>query len=173
MRGYSFEMKKSKSPVMGDFCDHVTVVTAKLGEKENVMPATWAVSVSFSPQLVAVNIAPERYTHGMIKKSGKFGLCLLADDQADVSRKLSSCSGRDANKFSKFKELKKFYGETGIPLIDGCVACIECKVVDAVTEGDHTVFTGEVVNIYADEKKKPLLLFRGGYFSVGESKGSY
>lgn len=154
----------------GEFADHVTLLTAKHGEKENVMPASWAVVISYKPPLVSVNISPLRHTYDLVKKSSKFALNLLAEDQVELSRFAGSCSGRNTD---KFKKLKKFYGETGVPLIEGCQACVECKVVDVVKQGDHDVFTGEVVNSYVDESKKPLLLFRQTYYKIGASLGGW
>lgn len=162
-------MDKSTGSFSGNFAESVALITAKLGDKENAMPATWCIPVSFSPPLVAVNIAPERFTHDMIKESKKFGVCLLAEDQVELSRKLGSISGRSKD---KLKDLDIFYGELGVPLIEGCVACLECSVTDEVREGDHTVFTGEVKNSYTTNNK-PLLLFRGEYLKTGDSLGSY
>ena len=162
-------MDKSSGSPSSQFGESVSIITAKLGDKENAMPATWVIPVSFSPKLVAVNIAPERFTHDMIKESKKFGVCLLAEDQVDLSRKLGSCSGLDTDKLTN---LGKFYGDLGVPLLEDCVACMECSVTDEVKEGDHTVFTGEVVNLYTTDKK-PLLLFRGEYLKTGDSLGSY
>jgi len=162
-------MKKSSGSPSSQFAECVALITAKLGDKENAMPVTWAIPVSFSPRLVAVNISPERFTHDLIRESRMFGICLLADDQVDVSRYAGSCSGRDTQKFEK---IPSFNGDAGLPLVEGAVACMECRVVDAVTEGDHTVFTGEVINLYTTEKG-PLLLFRGAYRKMGVSLGSY
>jgi flavin reductase (DIM6/NTAB) family NADH-FMN oxidoreductase RutF len=162
-------MEKSNSSSSGHFGECVALITAKREDKENAMPATWTIPVSFSPRLVAVNIAPERFTHDMIKESGKFGVCLLAEDQIQLSKKLGSSSGRDTD---KLKDVNKFYGELEIPLIEDCVACLECNVTDSLTEGDHTVFTGEVINVYATDKN-PLLLYRGEYYKLGDSLGGY
>ena len=162
-------MDKSGGSPSSQFGECVALITAKLGDKENAMPATWTIPVSFSPRLVAINIAPERFTHDMIKESKKFAINLLADDQMSLSKKLGSSSGKDTDKLTN---VSKFYGDLDVPLIEGCVACMECKVVDEVKEGDHTVFTGEVINLYTTDKK-PLLLFRGNYHKLGDSLGPY
>lgn len=162
-------MKESTAPFSSMFAESVAMVTVLVDGRENAMPATWAIPVSFSPPLLAVNIAPQRHTHDMIKESRKFGISLLADDQAELSRYAGSCSGRNTD---KFKELPKFYGATGAPLIPGAAACFECELVDSVTEGDHSVFTGKVISQYVSDKL-PLLLFSGKYFSLGKSLGKY
>ncbi len=163
-------MEKSKGSPSSQFAECVAMITAKHGEKENAMPASWAVPVSFSPKLVAVNISPERFTHDMVKESGRFGVCLLAEDQAELSKYAGSCSGRDTD---KFENIPSFRGDAGLPLVEGAAACMECRVADAVKEGDHTVFTGQVLNLYTDESKKPLLLFRGEYRKLGEFLGEH
>lgn len=162
-------MERSDERPSSQFGVCVAMITAKLGDKENAMPATWTIPVSFSPKLVAINIGLQRYTHEMIRDSKKFAINLLAEDQVGLARYAGSHSGSDTD---KFKEIPKFYGELDIPLVEGCVASLECKVVDQVKEGDHTVFTGEVANLYTTDKK-PLLMFRGEYFKLGESLGSY
>lgn len=145
------------------------MITSKLGDRENAMPATWNIPVSFDPDLVAIYISPDRFSHDMIKESGKFGLNLLAADQVGLSRYAGSCSGKDTNKFI---EIPHFYGESGLPLVKDSVASFECEVVDEIKEGDHTVFTGKVTKSYTT-KKDPLILFRGDYYKLGESLGSY
>jgi flavin reductase (DIM6/NTAB) family NADH-FMN oxidoreductase RutF len=162
-------MKKSNAQFSSLFAESVTVITAKLGDRENAMPATWCIPVSFNPPMLAVSISPERFTHDMVKESKKFGVCLLSEQQAELSRKLGSASGRDTN---KLKGLDIFYGDMGVPLIEGCVACMECSVSDEAREGDHTVFTGEVKSLYTSDKK-PLLLFKGGYMKSVQSLGGY
>jgi len=90
-----------------------------------------------------------------------------------LSRYAGSCSGEGTDKL-KAKEFKTFYGEKiKAPLICGCVACLECTVVNEVKTGDHTIFIGDVVDFYYDELKRPLMLYRGGYHKLGPSLGSY
>jgi flavin reductase (DIM6/NTAB) family NADH-FMN oxidoreductase RutF len=153
------------------FAECVGVVTAAYGGKENAMPATWCAPVSFSPTMVTIHISPARFTHELVKRSKEFGLNLLAEDQVPTSRFAGSCSGRDTNKIEK---MDVFHGEKiKAPLLKGCVANMECKVVDAVEAGDHTIFVGRVENLYYDGDKRPLLLFRGGYHKLGDSLGKY
>jgi len=167
-------MEKSKSIVetTSQFAECVALITASYKGKENVMPATWCVPVSHYPTMVAVSISPDRYTHCMVKKSKEFGVNLLAEDQVGLSRFSGSCSGKDTEKF-KLEDFKTFYGEKiKAPLIGGCLACLECKLADDFKTGDHTVFVGNVMNLYHNELKRPLVLYRGGYHKPGASLGS-
>ena len=45
----------------------VVVITAKSGERINGMTAAWIMQCSFDPAMVAVSIAPERFTYELIR----------------------------------------------------------------------------------------------------------
>jgi flavin reductase (DIM6/NTAB) family NADH-FMN oxidoreductase RutF len=60
------------------------VVSERLDEEVNVMAADWVTVVSANPFIVAVAIAPIRYTYRLVKKYGEFviavpGLNMLHD----------------------------------------------------------------------------------------------
>ena len=53
-------------------------------------------------------------------------------------------------------------GQSGAAVIEDVLASIECRVVQSVVSGDHTIFIGEAeaANVRQDS---PLLYYRGGY----------
>jgi 4-nitrophenol 2-monooxygenase / 4-nitrocatechol 4-monooxygenase, reductase component len=53
-------------------------------------------------------------------------------------------------------------GQSGAAVIEDVLASIECRVVQSVVSGDHTIFMGEAeaANVRQDT---PLLYYRGGY----------
>ncbi|WP_322796803.1 flavin reductase family protein, partial [Tepidiforma sp.] len=66
------------------------------------------------------------------------------------------------------------------PLIEGCLAWVECLVHDAIRTGDHTLFVAEPVKVQADDEayagrwllaspEKSPLIFIGGttYTTLG------
>lgn len=139
----------------------VTIVTVKSGNKVNGMTVAWIAQVAYNPAYIAVSIAPERYTHSLIKESGKFGVNILADNQQRIARHFGLASGRDSDKFDgvKFRESK-----AGLPILDDIKAYIECKVVDKIKAGDHDLFIGEVIYKTVDNSKKALLFKSSDYF---------
>lgn len=54
-----------------------------------------------------------------------------------------------------------------VSVLKGAVAQISCNVVSSHTEGDHTLFIGEVKDIHLTEKN-PLLFFCGKYRTLSE-----
>ncbi len=123
----------------------VTLIGACHEGKHNVMTASWVCQVSFRPLLVMLSIAPERYTYGLIEKSGEFVVSILTEDQAEVADFCGSRSGRNVDKISALG-LKTRPGQAvKVPVLEDCLANIECRVVAAHPAGDHVLFVGEVV----------------------------
>ena len=135
----------------------VWIVTVRNGEIINGMTAAWATQVSFKPSLVAVSIAPPRYTHGLIKESGYFCLNLLSEDQKKLADLFGFKSGRKVN---KFKGLDIMNALKGSPVLKDAVAYVECEVKDVVTAGDHDLFIGEVVDAAELRKDAKPMIFR-------------
>ncbi len=132
----------------------VTVVTAKNGDKINGMTVAWIMQAAYNPTYIVVSIAPQRYTHTLIKESGLFGVNILAENQKDLGKKFGFTSGRNSD---KFKGVKFHKSKSGLPILDNIYAYIECKLVAVTDAGDHDLFIGEVIEKSADTKKRPLI----------------
>ena len=65
---------------------------------------------------------------------------------------VGTCSGADTNKFEKFTLTPLKGKHVKAPLIKECLANIECKVIDIVT--DHNIVVFEGVAAYFDDSRK-------------------
>lgn len=139
----------------------VAVVTTKSGDKTNGMTVAWVMQAAYNPAFVAISIAPERYTHSLIKKSKLFGVNILADDQRDIGKHFGFSSGRNAD---KFKGIKFHKSKSNLPVLDAIYAYIECRLVSIEKAGDHDLFIGEVVEKTVDNTKRPLIFKTKDYF---------
>jgi len=135
----------------------VWVVTARSGDKINGMTAAWATQVSFKPRLVAVSIAPPRFTYSLINESGYFCLNLLSEDQIELANHFGFKSGR---KVDKFKGVDYENGPKGSPILKDAVAYVECELKDTFKTGDHDLFVGEVIDAAELKKDARPLIFR-------------
>lgn len=141
---------------LSHFASGVTIVTtAHEGADYGLTVASFA-SLSLNPPLVLVCIASSSSSHEPIVKSQKFGVSILASDQADVSGRFAS---RGADKFAGL-EIRR--GTLGVPLIANALATLECRVHQQISGGDHSIFIGEVVDTWTREGA-PLLYFRAAY----------
>lgn len=140
----------------------VYIITVRTRDKINGMTAAWVSQVSIRPLMLMASIAPERYTHDLIKESGYFAINALAEGQENLAMLFGFKSGR---KFDKFKDISYFNASKGSPILNDVLAFFECKVVDTFKAGDHTLFIGEVVDaklLKSDER--PLIFHWEDYF---------
>ncbi len=63
---------------------------------------------------------------------------------------VSNCSGRDIDKFARFKLATKPTRKVCAPLLPDCFVNLECKVVDAKLVNTFAVFLLETVAAWAD-----------------------
>jgi flavin reductase (DIM6/NTAB) family NADH-FMN oxidoreductase RutF len=142
---------------LGHFAAGVTVVTAKLDDGSLAgITVTAFSSLSLVPPLVLICIDKRARIHDRLKKKGAFAVNMLAHDQEVVSRRFSTKTE------DPFRETAYREGATGSPLLEGSIATIECRIVDLLPGGDHTIVVGEVMATGITEGK-PLAYFRGGY----------
>ena len=86
--------------------------------------------------------------------------CVVAIPPASMAEtvvKIGDISGKDCDKFEKFGIKQLEAEKTDAPLIDGCVANLECKVVDFVKK--YGLIILEVVNVWENEELKDEKLF--------------
>src|SRR5712691_10118633 len=144
---------------MSHFPSGVTIVTTENeGHAYGLTVASFA-SLSLHPPLVLVCIEKSVRSHDAIVASKKFGVSILGVDQAEISTRFASKAD------DKFSGIATGRGELGVPLIDGALCTIECRVREQLPGGDHSIFIGEVVDVQMREGA-PLLYFRSGYRQI-------
>ena len=155
----------------GNLCMPIVLITSNHEGVANVMTAAWSAPTSFDPPLINISVGITRFTHDLIVKSGEFAINILADDQMDLAVFCGNVSGRETNKFEEKNISTRSAKIIDVPLINDCVANIECKVKEKFLTGDHTVFAGESMTYDEDVTKMPLIRFRGLFFKIWESLG--
>jgi flavin reductase (DIM6/NTAB) family NADH-FMN oxidoreductase RutF len=149
---------------LGSWASGVTVVTTKLDDLVYGITVSSFSSLSMDPRLVLVSLADSNHLPHMVKKSGRFGVSILAEGQEAVSAYFST-SGR--NPTSAFEDpVHVNVAETGSPLISGALAQIDCELEEAFPGGDHTIAVGRVVSATFDPDRLPLMYFRRAYRSL-------
>jgi flavin reductase (DIM6/NTAB) family NADH-FMN oxidoreductase RutF len=139
------------------FASGVTVVTTTDGHgKPFGMTVSAFSSLSLEPPLILICIDKKASGHGHFSPGSTFAVNILAEDQEEVSRRFAS---RDVDRFNGIGYRS---GTTGVPLLEGAIARIECRVTDIYAGGDHTIVVGELVATEVSDGK-PLAYYRGGY----------
>jgi flavin reductase (DIM6/NTAB) family NADH-FMN oxidoreductase RutF len=139
------------------FTTGITVVTTLDGDGHpHGMTVNSFSSVSLDPPLVLVSIDLRNAILGHFISSSWFAINILAEHQEDLSRRFSSSSE------NRFLGLAWHPGVSGVPLLDGVLAHLECSVVRTFEAGDHTLLIGEVRRA-AHGEGRPLVFFDSGY----------
>ena len=130
----------------------VTVISCDRKGTPNIMPVGWSTQVSVHPPMWAIVINKENYTHQLILESRQFVVIFPSKAQKEAIRYCGSHSGKEVNKFD-YCGLKKIPAQkVRPPLIKDCVAALECKLVNFVESGDHTIFVGTIVAAHISER---------------------
>ena len=129
------------------------LVSAAHGGRRNLMAAAWAMPLDFDPPKVAVVLDKSTFTRQLIEASGELVLNLPCRAQADMAYTVGSCSGEEIDKFEAFG-IGSFAGSaTGAPLVEGCVAWLECRLLpQPEVQTRYDLFLAEVVAAQADTR---------------------
>jgi flavin reductase (DIM6/NTAB) family NADH-FMN oxidoreductase RutF len=133
------------------------------------MTMGWHMVMSQEPSLIGCYIWDENHSYQMIRKSRE---CVLNVPTVDLAAKvvdIGNSSGRDIDKFAKFKLTPSRGGKVHAPLIKECYANFDCRLVDTSPINKYSLFVLEVVRAHvASSPKDPQTLhYRGdGQFMI-------
>jgi flavin reductase (DIM6/NTAB) family NADH-FMN oxidoreductase RutF len=143
--------------VLGHFATGVTIVTTcDADERPTGLTASAFSSVSLDPPLVLICVDHKSQSYPALREAGRFAINVLHLEHEPISRRFAT------TRLDKFEGVAFRMGELGVPLIEGALAHLECRTVNAHVEGDHTIFVGRVESIQVGEGE-PLLYYRGRY----------
>jgi flavin reductase (DIM6/NTAB) family NADH-FMN oxidoreductase RutF len=120
-------------------------------------------SVSLDPPLILICLGHQVTEIDAFRASAHFGINVLAEGQRDFAERFSR-KGQD-----RFDGLKWRRGKTGVPILAGVLAAIECAVRQRITAGDHDIFVGEMVRARVAHGT-PLIHFASHYRRLDGSR---
>lgn len=163
----------------------VMVSCGRENEKPNIITVAWTGTVCSDPAMLSVSIRPERYSYEIIKETGEFVVNLVTKDLVFATDYCGVKSGRDVDKYKEMGLTPLVSQKVKAPGIAESPVNIECRVVQELALGSHTMFVGEVVNVtvedrYLNETGKFELnstglvsYSHGEYFLLGEKLGKF
>jgi flavin reductase (DIM6/NTAB) family NADH-FMN oxidoreductase RutF len=150
--------------VLGSFVTGVAIVTTKHEGEYIGLTINSFTSVSLEPTLIQINIAKHTTSHDVIAASGRFAVCILAEDQQLLSTVFAGAPPAE-----RFQHATVWESEQGNPIIEGSLAFLDVKLTAIYDGGDHSIFLAEVLDMRSlREDARPLLYFRGKYGRLAE-----
>ncbi len=146
--------------VLGHYPTGVCVVTALRDSAPIGMIVGSFTSVSLDPPLVAFLPDRSSTTWPLIRAAEHFCVNVLAEDQEDVCKALSARTG------DRFAAIPHRLSRTGLPILDGVVAWIECRLHAVHEAGDHFIAIGRVRALEVARAHPPLAFVQGTYGRV-------
>jgi len=136
------------------------------GEKANIITISWIGIVNSKPPMLSISVAPQRYSHRIIKEAGEFVVNLTSEANQKAADFCGTKSGRDHDKFEALG-LTPLEGKVvKAPIIKECPINLECQVRHSYVLGSHEMFVSEIVATHVDEE----LLNRDGGFDIDRMK---
>ena len=152
----------------------------------NIITIAWTGTLCTTPPLCYISVRPERYSYGLIKKTGEYVINLTTRKLAYATDWCGVQSGRDVDKFKEMALTPADAQIVSAPLIAESPLNIECRVRDIVALGSHDMFISEVLAINAEASlvhpqtgafqlshADPICYAHGRYFALGRLLGTF
>lgn len=161
------------------------MVSCQEGDKQNIVTVAWTGTVCTNPPMLSISLKPERYSHGMIERTGEFVLNLTTKRLVFACDYCGVKSGRDVDKFKETGLTALPADFVGAPLIAEAPVNIECSVKEILRLGSHDMFLANVLGVHVSRKymnaegkfelsqAEPIVYSHGAYYGLGELLGSF
>ena len=164
----------------------VVLIGAKVDNAPNFTTVSWIGIASESPPMTSVALRHERYSLKGVRENGVFSVNIPSAQLVEETDYCGIISGAKANK-AEACHFSIFYGSSNaLPLIEECPVNLECKVVQILNLGSHSLVIGEIKYTYISEncltagkpdmnKINPIAYItgnKGEYYTIGTFLGN-
>ena len=140
----------------------VVVISARAENGYRGLTASSLVSISVDPPMVLVGLERESATRAAVAESKAFNVSVLTRSQEFLADRFA---GRAPAMDARWEGVPHRLGANAIPLIEGCAAWLECRLVEIRPAGDHDVCLGEVAAASAGSGD-PLILWDRAFWTL-------
>ncbi|WP_148590543.1 flavin reductase family protein [Streptomyces sp. WAC01526] len=141
----------------------VAVITAQ-GAYPVGFTATSLTSVAAEPPLVSFGVGTGSTSWPVIAEAAHIGVHILGEHQREVAATFAR-SGTD--RFAPPTSWSE--GPEGVPVLDGVLAWVVCRIVARVPAGDHRLVLAEAVAGDPKGAGRPLLYHQGTFNTLREN----
>jgi flavin reductase (DIM6/NTAB) family NADH-FMN oxidoreductase RutF len=146
----------------------VSVITVGSGKDITGMTVTSVSSLSVEPPTLIVSINRESSSWPILKRQGFFGVNILAAGQLDVAERFTGKGGlKGADRFAGAQWTTRI---SGVPLLVGALAAIDCEVEEIVERHSHAIVIGRVLDIQNSRHTAALAYWQGHYVAVDQDE---
>jgi flavin reductase (DIM6/NTAB) family NADH-FMN oxidoreductase RutF len=142
----------------------VSVITAGRGRDISGMTVTSVSSLSVDPPALIVSVNRESSSWPLVKRYGFFGVNILTSDQLDIAERFTGKGGlKGADRFAGARWTTR---ASGVPLLVGALAAIDCEVEDIVERHSHAIVIGRVLDVAVSARTAALAYWQSQYVAI-------
>jgi flavin reductase (DIM6/NTAB) family NADH-FMN oxidoreductase RutF len=151
---WTYITPQSFKAFMAHWASGVTVVTTHQARSPIGMTVSSFAGVSLQPPQVLICVNHSAQAHAMIGESRCFAVNLLGVKHLEWGMRFAGLRPTIAD---RFQGIEWFTAQTGAPILPDVLGWLDCRLLHAIAEGDHTVFVGDVIGCDVCESGLPLL----------------
>jgi len=171
VRHIAIDLQVPKETSQGDFrgamrqlTGGVSVITAGRGKDISGMTVTSVSSLSLDPPALIVSVNRGASSWPLVKRYGFFGVNILTADQIDVAERFAGKDGlKGAERFAGAQWTTRV---SGVPLLSGTLAAIDCEVEEIVERHSHAIVIGRVLDLQLSTRTAALAYWQGQYVAI-------
>lgn len=146
----------------------VSVITAGRGREISGMTVTSVSSLSVEPPSLIVSINRAASSWPLIARHGVFGVNILTADQLDIAERFTGKGGlKGAERFTGAEWTTR---ATGVPLLAGALAALDCEVEEIIERHSHAIVIGRVLDVVASDRTAALAYWHGEYVAIDKEE---
>jgi flavin reductase (DIM6/NTAB) family NADH-FMN oxidoreductase RutF len=128
----------------------VALLGTVYNDKPNFMALGWLARVNHQPPMIAIGVHRSHLTYECIRDNGYFSLNFPHEELIVETDYVGLVSGK---KTEKSKVFPVFTGELEkAPMVESCPVTMECRLAETIDLPSNTLFVGEIINAYSEEK---------------------
>ncbi len=142
----------------------VSVITAGRGRDISGMTVTSVSSLAVDPATLIVSVNRGASSWPLLNRYGFFGVNILNSDQIDIAERFSGKNGlKGAERFAGAEWTAR---ASGVPLLSGALAAIDCEVEEIVERHSHAILIGRVLDLQVSTRTAALAYRHGQYVAI-------
>jgi flavin reductase (DIM6/NTAB) family NADH-FMN oxidoreductase RutF len=146
----------------------VSVITVGQAGDITGMTVTSVSSLSVDPPTLIVSINREASSWPLLKRNGFFGVNILNADQMDIAERFAGKGGLKGA--ARFAGAQWFTRASGVPLLAGALAAIDCEVEAIVERHSHAIVIGRALDMQLSSRTAALAYWQGQYVAIDQDE---
>ena len=131
----------------------IVMVSTLDNGRPNVMTMGFHMMIQHDPPLIGCVIGPWDHSYQALRNTGECVIAVPGLDLAETVVDIGNCSGADVEKFERFGLETRPAEQVSAPLLEYCLANIECVVIDDRLLDPYNLFILEAKRIWLNESR--------------------